>query len=182
MIHKYLAILSVVVLAACATEGGEKTSSTQPAPQAPSGNTTQGMDTSAPDSGSKIDNSGVGQNVAGSEAALAEAMKSNIIYFAYDSSEVTTEGLKSIDAFGKYLSINGGAKLRLEGHADERGSREYNVALGERRAIAVQSALIARGAAPSQLSLISYGEERPAVAEHTEEAYAKNRRVEIVRP
>lgn len=182
MIRKYLVIFTVVALAGCATDGGEKTSSTQTAPTAPSDNTTQGLDTSTQGSGKAVNGSSGMSGTAGSEAALAEALKSNIIYFAYDSSEVTTEGLKSLDAFGKYLSANGGAKLRLEGHADERGSREYNIGLGEHRAIAVQSALIARGASPGQLALISYGEERPAVAEHDEAAYAKNRRVEIVRP
>lgn len=180
MIRKYFAILIVAVLAGCATDSGDKTISTsQPAPQAPSGNTTQPMDSDARSDGTAIDSSS--RNGA-ADAALAEAMKSNIVYFAFDSSEISPEGFKSIDAFSKYLTANAGAKLRLEGHTDERGSREYNIALGERRAIAVQSALIARGVSPGQLSLISYGEERPAVAEHTEEAYAKNRRVEMIRP
>lgn len=180
MIRKYLAILAVVVLAGCATDGGEKSGSqAQSAPKGPSSTTTQGLDSKDQGNGRPIDAS---SNASGSEAALAAAMKSNIVYFAYDSSEISADGLAVLDVFGKYLVGNAGAKLRLEGHTDERGSREYNVGLGERRAIAVQSALVARGASPGQLSVISYGEERPAVPEHDEAAYAKNRRVEITRP
>lgn len=181
MIRKYLAILAVVALAGCASDGGEKSSSqTQPAPKGSSSTTTQGLDTKDQGNGRPIGSDGT--DASGSEAALAAAMKSNIVYFAYDSSEVSSDGLAVLDVFGKYLVSNAGAKLRLEGHTDERGSREYNVGLGERRAIAVQSALVARGASPGQLSVISYGEERPASADHDEAAYAKNRRVEITRP
>ena len=82
--------------------------------------------------------------------------------------------------FAQYLAKNPTAKLRLEGHADERGTREYNVGLGERRANAVQSALIAGGASATQISIVSYGEERAADPGHDESAWAKNRRVEIV--
>ena len=182
MMRKYLVILAIATLAGCASDGGEKTSNgAQPAPKAPASNTNRGLDSSSPGNGTAIDGAS-GSNSFANDPSLAAAMKSNIVYFAYDSSELSTEGLAVVDAFGKYLSANSGSKLRLEGHADERGSREYNIALGERRAIAVQSALIARGAGPAQLSVISYGEERPAVPEHTEAAYAKNRRVEIVRP
>lgn len=180
--RKFFVILTIAALAGCASDGGEKSSNgAQPAPKAPVSNTNRGLDSSSQGNGTPIDGTS-GSSSAGGDAALAAAMKSNIVYFAYDSSEISPEGLAVVNAFGKYLAANSGAKLRLEGHADERGSREYNIALGERRAIAVQSALIARGVGPGQLSIISYGEERPAVAEHTEEAYAKNRRVEIARP
>jgi peptidoglycan-associated lipoprotein len=70
--------------------------------------------------------------------------------------------------------------VRLEGHTDERGSREYNIGLGERRAQSVRRALLLQGASDAQLSTVSYGEERPAVAGHDEAAWSKNRRVEIV--
>ncbi len=180
MIRKLFAILTIAALAGCASEGGEKTNSAaQTAPKAPAENTTRGLDSSSQGSGTPVAPS---TNGAGSEAALAAAMKNNTVYFAFDSSEINPEGLTVVEAFGKYLAANSGAKLRLEGHTDERGSREYNVGLGERRAVAVQSALVARGASPGQLSVISYGEERPADPGHTEEAWAKNRRVEIVRP
>ena len=79
-----------------------------------------------------------------------------------------------------FLAKNPSQKVRLEGHADERGSREYNIGLGERRGQAVRRALLLQGVAEAQLSTVSYGEERPAVAGSDEQAYALNRRVEIV--
>jgi len=83
-------------------------------------------------------------------------------------------------AHGRYMASNPNAEVRLEGHADERGSREYNVGLGERRALGVRQILLLQGATASQLSTVSYGEERPAVFGSDEESYGLNRRVEIV--
>ena len=83
-------------------------------------------------------------------------------------------------AHGRYLAQNPQASVRLEGHADERGSREYNIGLGERRAQSVRRALALQGANPEQLSTVSYGEERPAVLGSDEEAWRLNRRVELV--
>lgn len=80
----------------------------------------------------------------------------------------------------RYLIKNPAAATVLEGHADERGTREYNIALGERRANAVRQLMIAYGVSPQQIRTLSYGEERPAVDGHDESAYALNRRVEIV--
>ena len=85
-----------------------------------------------------------------------------------------------VAAHAKYLASHQGARVRLEGHTDERGSREYNIGLGERRAQAVRRALLLQGATDAQISTVSYGAERPAVAGHDEAAWAKNRRVEIV--
>jgi peptidoglycan-associated lipoprotein len=82
-------------------------------------------------------------------------------------------------AHAKYLNANVSRKVRLEGHTDERGSREYNIGLGERRAQAVRRALLLQGVGEAQITTISYGEERPAVTGSDEEAYAKNRRVEM---
>jgi peptidoglycan-associated lipoprotein len=102
------------------------------------------------------------------------------VYFDFDSSEIKGEGTDIVAAHAKYLAANSGTRVRLEGHTDERGSREYNIGLGERRAQAVRRALLLQGAADAQISTVSYGEERPAVAGHDEAAWAKNRRVEIV--
>ena len=85
-----------------------------------------------------------------------------------------------IAAHAKYLASNASIRVRLEGNTDERGSREYNIGLGERRAQAVRQALLLQGVAESQITTVSYGEERPAVTGHTEEAWSQNRRVEIV--
>jgi peptidoglycan-associated lipoprotein len=103
-----------------------------------------------------------------------------IIYFDYDQSELRPEYAEVLAAHGGYLAANPGAQLRLEGHADERGSREYNIGLGERRAQTVRRALLLQGAGAEQLTTISYGEERPAVFGSDEEAYSLNRRVELV--
>ncbi len=114
-------------------------------------------------------------------AANERALTTNIIYFDYDETSIRAESLSVVDTFARYLSASPAARVRLEGHADERGTREYNVGLGERRAIAVQSALQAQGVSPEQLSLLSYGEERPAAAGHDESAWAQNRRVQLIR-
>jgi peptidoglycan-associated lipoprotein len=103
-----------------------------------------------------------------------------IIYFDFDQADLRAEYNEVLAAHGGYLAANGGALLRLEGHADERGSREYNIGLGERRAQAVRRALLLQGAAAAQLTTVSYGEERPAAFGSDEEAYGMNRRVELV--
>jgi len=102
-----------------------------------------------------------------------------IIYFDYDKSEIKSEYVSVLAAHAKFLNANTGGKVRLEGHTDERGSREYNIGLGERRAQAVRRALLLQGVGENQITTISYGEERPAASGSDEEAYAKNRRVEI---
>lgn len=103
-----------------------------------------------------------------------------ILYFDFDSSYVKADEQAIIEAHGKYISENPNAKVTLEGHADERGSREYNIALGERRAKAVDRLIKLLGVAKGQLDVISYGEERPAKLGHDEAAWQFNRRVEIV--
>ena len=88
--------------------------------------------------------------------------------------------LETIEAHSTYLSQNPGTTIVLEGHADERGSREYNLALAERRAQSVKQQMVLLGAASSQLRLVSYGEERPEVDGHDESSWQQNRRVEIL--
>ena len=83
-------------------------------------------------------------------------------------------------AHGAFLADNGGRAVRLEGHADERGSREYNIGLGEQRAQAVRRVLMLQGASGDQLATVSYGEERPAALGGDENSYSLNRRVELV--
>ena len=102
------------------------------------------------------------------------------VYFAFDSSHIEEENRSIIDAHAQWLADHPGAGVTLEGHADERGTREYNVALGERRANAVRQLLALTGASGGQINTISYGEERSAVEGHDESAWRFNRRVEIV--
>ena len=103
-----------------------------------------------------------------------------IIYFDFDSSSIRPEYNQSIAAHAGKLIDDGRLTVRLEGHTDERGSREYNIGLGERRAQAVRRALMLQGVRGDQITTVSFGEERPAVTGSDEEAWAMNRRVEII--
>ena len=109
-----------------------------------------------------------------------ELLSKRIVYFDFDRADIRADSQTVVAAHARYLAANPTQKVRLEGHADERGSREYNIGLGERRGQAVRRALLLQGVAEAQLSTVSYGEERPAVAGSDEQAYALNRRVEIV--
>lgn len=119
----------------------------------------------------------IGEEALGAEQQLLDEL---VVYFEFDRSEIRSEFNSMLAAHGRYLASNPNVQVRLEGHADERGSREYNIGLGERRAQAVRTILLLQGAQNSQLSTVSYGEERPAVFGSDEESYSLNRRVEIV--
>ena len=103
-----------------------------------------------------------------------------IIYFEYDSSDVKSEDRTTVEAHAAYLVENPDTIITLEGHADERGSREYNLALGERRALTVKRQMTLIGASPDQIRTVSYGEERPAIDDHDDYSWSQNRRVEII--
>jgi peptidoglycan-associated lipoprotein len=120
---------------------------------------------------------------SGSSGALGpqgELGSQRVIYFDFDSSEIRAEYVDVIAAHGRFLAGNASIRVRLEGHSDERGTREYNIGLAERRAQVVKRALALQGVQESQVATVSYGEERPAAAGSDETAYSKNRRVEIV--
>jgi peptidoglycan-associated lipoprotein len=102
-----------------------------------------------------------------------------IIYFDFDSYIIKPEFQQVLDAHARYLKAAPGRKVMLEGHTDERGGREYNLALGQKRAEAVRRALGLLGVPDNQMEAVSFGKEKPAVQGNTEEAYAKNRRVEL---
>lgn len=108
------------------------------------------------------------------------ALATRVFYFDFDQSELKPEAREALVYHAEQLLANSNIRVRLEGHADERGTREYNLALGERRAQAVQRYLEVQGVPSSRLEIISYGEERPAQSGTTEAAYALNRRVELV--
>lgn len=110
----------------------------------------------------------------------ASPLAKRVIYFAFDSSEVTPESRELIAIHARYLAQNPEISVVLEGHADERGSREYNLALGERRAKAVERLMTLQGVGARQLQVISFGEERPVAFGHDESAWRLNRRVELL--
>jgi peptidoglycan-associated lipoprotein len=117
---------------------------------------------------------------SGSPTGTGPAGIANVIYFDFDRSDIRPEYATLINSHAKHLAASPAVKIRVEGHTDERGSREYNIALGERRAQAVRRALMLQGAGDGQLTTVSYGEERPAMPGSEESAYEKNRRVELV--
>jgi peptidoglycan-associated lipoprotein len=120
-----------------------------------------------------------GESVSAAEAEQRRLMSLLVVYFDYDQADIRPEFNAQLQAHGRFLSQNANAALRLEGHADERGSREYNIGLGERRAQAVRRVLMLQGAQAAQLTTVSYGEERPAQTGTDEESWRLNRRVEL---
>ena len=107
------------------------------------------------------------------------ANAAKVIYFDYDSYIIKPEFQAVIEAHAQYLKANQRSRVSLEGHTDERGSREYNLALGQKRADAVRQSLTLLGVSAAQIESVSFGEEKPAVAGSDEAAYAKNRRAEF---
>lgn len=114
-----------------------------------------------------------------SNNADADSGLARVIYFDFDSNVVKEEFRGTVDGHAKRLMAAKGKKIVIEGHTDERGGSEYNLALGQRRAEAVQKSLTLLGVAPDQIEAVSFGKERPAAQGSNEEAWAKNRRAEI---
>ena len=108
------------------------------------------------------------------------AQVGNTVYFGFDSSELAGEAQATLDRQAAFLNVNPTMVVNIEGHADERGTREYNLALGDRRAVAVRDYLLAKGLNAARVRTVSYGKERPAVSGSNEEAWAKNRRAATV--
>src|SRR6186713_2208724 len=166
--------LILVLMSAVALSGCPKKQQTLPdAGATPS-------DSGASTSGSSGNDVSGGALSADQQAIEALQRAGTVIYFDYDRAEIRPEFVPIVTAHAQFLNANPARKLRLEGHSDERGSREYNIGLGERRAQSVRRALLLQGVNETQLTTVSYGEERPAVAGSDEQAYAANRRVEIV--
>ena len=125
---------------------------------------------------SKYPNAAIGPEFSDPNNPLSKS----IIYFTYDSSEIQSDFIPIIAAHAQYLAAHPSQRVTLEGHGDERGSREYNIALGEQRGKMVSSKLTLQGTADSQLDVVSYGEEKPAAFGSDEAAWEQNRRVELV--
>lgn len=166
--------LMLIVMSALALAGCPKKQTTLP--DASNSTEQTGAETS------RTSDTDVGSRPGDASEILKQAavQTGTIIYFDYDRAEIKPESVAIVTAHAKYLNANSANKVRLEGHSDERGSREYNIGLGERRAQAVRRALMLQGVTEAQITTVSYGEERPAVQGSDESAYAKNRRVELV--
>lgn len=157
---RFVSILLAVSLAACAGRG-ERTTGT-------------GTGTGAEGEGNRISSSAVPTRSGSS------GIKGATLYFGFDSSQVSADDAALLDSWARYLVATPAARVTLQGHTDERGTPDYNVGLGERRAVAVRDALVSRGAKSEQLTVTSLGEERPVDPGHAEKAWRRNRRVEIL--
>ena len=159
--------LTAIVLVACASQ-----SIPDPEPTDTTYGSAGGADTDG------YDERGLGAGETVDYDPMAGEL-TNILYFDFDSSELRPDDTDVVARHAMQLAGNPGLRVRLEGHADERGSREYNIGLGERRSQTVRRMLLIQGASASQIATVSFGEERPAAMGSTEDAYAQNRRVEI---
>ena len=137
---------------------------------------------SASTSASNTASSSAASSAASAEKTSAEklAQVGDTVNFDFDSAELTVSARSTLNRQSAFLSVNPDLMMVIEGHADERGTREYNLALGERRAIAVRDYLVAKGINAARVRTVSYGKERPAVSGSDEEAWAKNRRATTV--
>jgi peptidoglycan-associated lipoprotein len=183
MIKRLLTICAAtMLLAACETASTDSnevvgsssgTSSGSDAAASASSNTSD----SSASSGASGSSSGVAS--ADSDVQSPDAMLAKVgstVYFGYDESSLSTEAQATLDRQAAFLKANPTIRIAIEGHCDERGTREYNLALGDRRASAARDYLVAKGVNSSRLATISYGKERPAVGGSNDTSYALNRR------
>ena len=169
-----LVVLLATLLGACTSTAGKNDTPVEDR----AGDTGAGMD-----DGTGTQSYGMSNDMGGGVSALddpANPLSVRVIYFDYDSSEIQEQYRAAVEAHAAYLLAHPDVSIALEGHADERGSREYNLALGERRALAVKRQLTLLGAAPAQIRTVSYGEERPLDEGHDDFAWSQNRRVEFI--
>jgi len=138
-------------------------------------------DTTVPSTGPVTDTGPVTPGAYGpNDLDTDSCLRQRVVYFDLDQDSLKPEFQNIVSCHAKYLRDRPSSRMKLEGHADERGSREYNLGLGERRGTAVSSALQANGGSGSQINTTSYGEERPVCTDSNEDCWAKNRRVEII--
>jgi peptidoglycan-associated lipoprotein len=173
--------LVVAFLAGCQSTG---TQNAAPIEERPLGGTAAGGATGGTTT-SGVTTAPVGGAATGGAGAAAlrdpnNILSKRVIYFEYDSYVVKDEYRAIIDAHAKYLAANKAARVTLQGHTDERGTREYNIALGQKRADAVKKLMLLLGATEMQVETVSFGKEKPKTDGHDESAWSQNRRVEIV--
>ena len=168
---------SIAVLAGCSSTMKDDMATDAAATDTATTTTTAAAESSTSTAGVSENGLTAEQIQARQDAAFAA---DTLFFFDYDQASIKAEARAALQAHAAYLSANSDAMVRLEGHADERGTRAYNVSLGERRANAVKRYLIVQGASSAQVETVSYGEERPLSLSQTEEGFARNRRVELI--
>ena len=182
-------IVILAVLAGCAGQVNEEVKAPAVEPvvskETASSASTNEVDSSA-ELAAKAKAKAAADAAADAERATAEKIKSKamaadtLFFFEFDRSDLKQDALNDLDAHAKYLTADRSAKVRLEGHADERGTRAYNLALGERRANSVTRYLVIQGVNRSQIESVSYGEERPLSLVRDDSGWLRNRRVELI--
>jgi len=167
-----VAVLPLTLLAACASTPEE-----QAAPADGGAAQTQPM---MQDGAESMGAGGVGGMQMSPLDDPNSLLSKRVIYFDFDKADIRPEFRDIVQAHAAYLSQNSNVHVTLEGHADERGTREYNMGLGERRGNSVKNVLTLQGAGAGQVDTVSYGEERPVTMGHDEQSWGLNRRVEII--
>ena len=169
-LSRLLGVLLVAVVAGCSSTGDK-----------------EGGSVSIEDKGTAADGGAMTSGAAGGSSFSSYSLddpnsplSQRVIYFEYDSAEITVDGQELLVQHAGYLIANPGVHMTLEGNTDERGSREYNIALGDRRALSVQRVLELNGVALGQITVVSYGEEKPEAEGYSEAAWRLNRRVELL--
>ena len=165
--------LALVSLAACKSSSDAETEVTK----AGSMSSTSSESTS---SAAQASGAGTSGRLSAEQIQAENALRQTVFYFDFDIAEFRGADRETLTYHARDLYANPSKRLRLEGQADERGTREYNLALGERRANSILNYLIVNGASRSQIEVVSYGEERPAMTGQSESVYNRNRRVEVV--
>lgn len=170
LLQSLVIALPMLTLAACSSTSDSDTSALGSDDSYQNG----GVETGA------IENNGVLSAEEQMRKQYEELRRENVIYFEFDQDDVSGHYAQVLEAHANYLRANPSVSILVEGHADERGTPEYNIALGERRAKAVTSYLQSLGVSGAQLAIVSYGEEKPVDASHTDAAFSKNRRAVLV--
>ena len=190
MLQRLIALAAVAFfVAACETasqtstdSAGESSSSTASSSASTTASSGSSDSSSSSSSSSSSGSSASSSNAADAKASAEDALAKvgNTVYFGYDSSALTDEAQATLMRQAGFLKGNPSMTVTIEGHCDERGTREYNLALGERRATAARDYLLAQGVNSARIRVISYGKERPVAAGSTESSWSKNRRAATV--
>ena len=182
MLHRLIALFAVAFfVAACETASQTSTDSAGDTTASSTSSTASASGSSSTASTASSASASSG-SAAGSTTSPADTLATigNTVYFSYDSAALDGNSKGSLFRQAAFLNANPTLTVTIEGHCDERGTREYNLALGERRAAAARDYLLAQGVDPARIKVISYGKERPAMAGSNEESWAKNRRAATV--
>jgi peptidoglycan-associated lipoprotein len=172
-----LSVVALVALGACKRKPPE--TQPEPTPTTPVSNPAPAPTTPACDAACEAENRRRAEEAANRAAETARTALTATIYFNYDASDITDESRVKLDAKVPVMSQNGAIRIRIAGHTDSRGSDEYNLALGQRRAAAAKRYLTDRGIDGGRIEIVSFGEERPTCTEEDESCFSRNRRDEF---